>query len=218
MSPKSIAVRWDGVPPIDQNGIITVFEVLYVPLNTFGGVIGMQSQNTADMLYLLENLEEYVNYSISVRAYTSIGPGPYSDPIISQTLQDGKLFYHQLSSYRLCSFALTVPASPPSNVSAEVQSSTSIFVIWEAISLIDQNGVIIAYEVLYEPLQTFNGNITEQRVNTTNVSITLMNLEEFVSYSISVRGYTIVGPGNYSLPVIITTLEDGKFNYFYFIM
>lgn len=68
------------------------------------------------------------------------------------------------------------------------------------------------YEVLYEPLETFNGNITEQTINTTNRFITLMSLEEFVNYSISVRGYTIVGPGNYSVPVLVMTLEDGKFN------
>ena len=68
------------------------------------------------------------------------------------------------------------------------------------------------YEVLYEPLETFNGNITEQTINTTNHFITLMSLEEFVNYSISVRGYTIVGPGNYSVPVFVMTLEDGKFN------
>ena len=83
---------------------------------------------------------------------------------------------------------------------------------WEDILLIDQNGVFVTYEVLYEPLETFNGNITKQTVNTTNRFISLMDLEEFVNYSISVRGYTIVGPGNYSVPVLAMTLEDGKFN------
>ena len=67
------------------------------------------------------------------------------------------------------------------------------------------------YEVLYEPLETFNGNIAEQTVNTTNRFIILMGLEEFINYRTSVRGYTIVGPGNYSVPVIVKTLEDGKF-------
>lgn len=103
-----------------------------------------------------------------------------------------------------------VPASPPGNVSAEVQSSTSIMVTWEDIPLIDQNGVIVIYEVLYEPLETFNGNITEQTVNSTDLFINLMDLEEFINYSISVRGYTNVGPGNYSVPVLVMTLEDGK--------
>ena len=88
----SILVRWNDVPPVDQNGIITDYEVLYVQLETFGDVISMRVVNTSDMFYLLDNLEEYVNYTIQVRAFTSVGPGPYSDPIINQTLQDGKCF------------------------------------------------------------------------------------------------------------------------------
>ena len=31
------------------------------------------------------------NYSISVRAYTIVGPGPYSAGIVKQTLEDGKI-------------------------------------------------------------------------------------------------------------------------------
>ena len=68
------------------------------------------------------------------------------------------------------------------------------------------------YEVLYEPLETFNGTITEQKINTTNHFITLTGLEEFINYSISVRGFTVVGPGNYSVPLLVMTIEDGKFN------
>ena len=76
----------------------------------------------------------------------------------------------------------------------------------------------MVYEVLYEPLETFNGNITDQKINTTTQFITLMGLEEFTNYSISVRGYTIVGPGNYSVPVLVMTFEDGKFNIVHNIM
>ena len=90
VSSTSILVRWNDVPPIDQNGIITDYEVLYLPLETFGGTINIQIVNTSNMFLLLDNLEEYVNYTIQVRAFTSVGPGPFSDPITNQTLQDGK--------------------------------------------------------------------------------------------------------------------------------
>ena len=91
ISSTSILVRWNDIPPIDQNGIITNYEVLYVPVaETLGGVISMQIVNTSNMFHLLDNLEEHVEYTIQVRAFTSVGPGPYSDPIINQTLQDGK--------------------------------------------------------------------------------------------------------------------------------
>lgn len=85
-------------------------------------------------------------------------------------------------------------------------------VTWGNIPLIDQNGVIITYEVLYEPLETFCGNISEQRLNTTDLFVNLMDLEEFVNYSISIKGYTVVGPGNYSVPIVVRTSEASKFS------
>ena len=91
VSPTSISTVWEEIPPIDRNGIITVYEVLCVPLETFDGAISADIVNTTDLTYLLEGLQEYVSYNISVRAYTRIGSGPYSVPIDNQTLEAGKL-------------------------------------------------------------------------------------------------------------------------------
>ena len=76
--------------------------------------------------------------------------------------------------------------------------------------MFDQNGIIITYEVLYEPLETFGGEIETEAVNTTNTFITLSALQEFVGYNISVRAYTNAGPGPYSDIVTDMTPEDGK--------
>ena len=108
----------------------------------------------------------------------------------------------------------TVPASPPRNVNATVLSSTEIQVNWTEVLEIDQNGIITEYEVMYEPLMTFSGQITTLTVNTTNLYITLMDLEEYVEYNISVRAYTSVGPGPYSVGIVRRTFEDGKTTYF----
>lgn len=89
-SPTSILVTWENVSLIDQNGDIIDYEVEYRPLETFGGAIRVQFVNTSLLSYQLIDLEQFVDYNISVRAYTSVGPGPYSDPITEQTLQDGK--------------------------------------------------------------------------------------------------------------------------------
>ena len=90
-SSTTIIVTWDIIPPIDQNGVITMYEVLYEPLETFGGAIQTQTRNVSgtEMSVVLTNLEEFVNYSISVRAYTSVGEGPYSDEIREKTITDG---------------------------------------------------------------------------------------------------------------------------------
>ena len=42
------------------------------------------------MSVLLMDLEEYVNYTISVRVYTSVGPGPDSEPVTVLANEDGK--------------------------------------------------------------------------------------------------------------------------------
>ncbi len=105
-----------------------------------------------------------------------------------------------------------VPSSSPNNVTIISASSTSIGVMWEDVQEIDENGVIIAYEILYIPLETFNGRLVPELVNTSasNSSVTLNNLEEYVFYIISVRAYTSVGAGPFSPFVTQRTLEDSK--------
>ncbi len=89
MSSTEILVNWTDVLEIDQNGIITEYEVMYEPLMTFGGQLSTSTVNTTNFFTTLGGLEEFVNYSISVRAYTSVGPGPYSAGIAGMTLEDG---------------------------------------------------------------------------------------------------------------------------------
>ena len=93
---------------------------------------------------------------------------------------------------------------------ATATSPTTISVTWTEVDPIDQNGVIITYEVQYEPLQTFQGQINTNSVNTSNLSVNLTDLQEYVNYNITVRAYTVIGAGPYSDPVTILTLEDSK--------
>ena len=106
-------------------------------------------------------------------------------------------------------FSYPGPATPPQNVQANAASSTEIMVTWEEVLPIDQNGIITNYEVQYEPLQ-FMGSLDTMFVNTTDMAVNLTNLQEYVEYNISVRAYTIIGPGPYSDPVTERTLEDRK--------
>ena len=103
------------------------------------------------------------------------------------------------------------PSSPPSNVMATATSPTSIMVTWDVVPPIDQNGVITMYEVLYEPLETFNRAIMSNTttVDGTATAVNLTGLEEYVNYTISVRAYTSAGEGPYSTEIIESTAEDG---------
>jgi netrin-G3 ligand len=88
-------------------------------------------------------------------------------------------------------------------------SSTDIYVTWEEVPPIDRNGMITIYDVLYEPLETFEV-LTSNTVNTTNLSLVLVELHPFVSYNISLRAYTSIGGGPYSDSLLETTHEDRK--------
>ena len=106
LSSTKIEVSWEEVPAIDQNGIITMYEVQYEPLETFGNQIFTETvniTNTSMLNTILIDLEEYVEYNITVRAYTDVGPGPYSDPPITvRTMEDGIKTYFLLMFYSKC--------------------------------------------------------------------------------------------------------------------
>lgn len=108
--------------------------------------------------------------------------------------------------------SFTAPSGPPQNVKVMSLSSTSILVSWAELPIINRNGLIILYEILYEPCNTSDQFASYIR-NTTGLSVILMGLRPFVTYAISVRAYTIAGHGPYSAVHLNRTQEDGKHNY-----
>ena len=88
-SSTAILVMWDPVSEIDKNGIITQYEVEFNQ-STFNEIStsNLTTTNGSRQMVELEGLEEYVEYSVRVRAYTSVGHGPFSVAIASRTLED----------------------------------------------------------------------------------------------------------------------------------
>ena len=82
-------VTWDEIPGLDQNGIIINYEIQIESLEFPADIVSPLI--TASLSIAVTGLEEYVSYNISVRAYTSLGPGPYSDPVTKRTLEDGNV-------------------------------------------------------------------------------------------------------------------------------
>ena len=106
--------------------------------------------------------------------------------------------------------SFAAPSGYPQNVVPTTISSTEILVSWDEVPAIDQNGVIILYDVQYEPLMTFGGELMTMTMNTSNTSIVLGGLQEYVEYNITVRAYTSIGPGPFSPGVDNRTFEDGN--------
>ena len=91
-SSTAILVRWDTVPEIDRNGIVILYEVEFNQ-STFSEIStsNLTTTNGSVQVVQLEGLEEYVEYSLRVRAYTSVGPGPFSIAVVNRTLEDSEL-------------------------------------------------------------------------------------------------------------------------------
>ena len=89
ISSTAIRVSWNPVPLIDQNGVLTQYEVEYNQ-TTFSEVsmYNTTTVNSTTLMVDLTGLEEDVEYSIRVRAYTSVGAGPYSNVVMETTQED----------------------------------------------------------------------------------------------------------------------------------
>lgn len=103
LSSTSIEVMWVEVNPIDLNGVFTEYEVLYNPLRDFNGQISSSSDRTSFLNTTITGLQEFVNYNISVRAYTRRGNGPYSNAVDARTMEDGELHKSVLTVCLDCS-------------------------------------------------------------------------------------------------------------------
>ena len=86
-APTSVNISWNQLPNIDRNGVIITYEVQFswnmgnVQLDTiYANTSGASNQ------LVFNRLQECVQYSISVRAYTSQGHGPFSAAVLDSSL------------------------------------------------------------------------------------------------------------------------------------
>ena len=108
----------------------------------------------------------------------------------------------------LLTFFFTAPNAPPSNVQGHNSSSTSILVQWGDVPEAEQNGNILRYTVTYRALP--GGSDETEVVDAPTKQATLMGLNEYTNYSITVFASTSKGNGNVSRPIIVITDEDSK--------
>ena len=88
---QSVNVSWMMLQCQDFHGNIIMHEVRYTT-SDFGDSVDLALNTSSGNETSLQvvGLEEFTNYTIEVRAYTAVGPGPYSDSIYVQTLSDSK--------------------------------------------------------------------------------------------------------------------------------
>ncbi|NXL33971.1 PTPRD phosphatase, partial [Glaucidium brasilianum] len=198
-SSTSILVSWKPPPVEKQNGIITEYSIKYIGIDGEDvkphEILGISSDTTQ---YLLEQLEKWTEYRISVTAHTDVGPGPESLAVLIRTDED-------------------VPSGPPRKVEVEAVNSTAVKVSWRSPVPNKQHGQIRGYQVHYVRME--NGEPKGQPMlkdimladaqweydDTTEHEMIISGLQPETTYSFTVTAYTTKGDGARSKPKLVST-------------
>lgn len=100
-----------------------------------------------------------------------------------------------------------VPSGTPVNVRAMAVTSMTVQITWDPLPADQQNGPVLHYVALVMVEQTH----TSFTLNVTSTSTIIPNLHPAYEYSIKVAAVTVnIGP--FSMPLTITTTDDGELN------
>uniref|UniRef100_A0A8C1T6X3 Receptor-type tyrosine-protein phosphatase S n=1 Tax=Cyprinus carpio TaxID=7962 RepID=A0A8C1T6X3_CYPCA len=201
----SILVSWKPPPVELQNGIMTKYTVQYAATEGDDTSLNQVSDIPPEKFhYLLENLEKWTEYRVTVSAHTEAGEGPESLPQLIRTEED-------------------VPSGPPRKVEVEAVNSTCVKVLWRSPVPSRQHGQIRGYQVHY--VRMVNGEPVGHPVikdmliddaqweydDSAEHELVLTDLHAETMYSVTVAAYTTKGDGARSKPKLVTTTGAGRF-------
>lgn len=186
----AILVSWQPPPAESQNGVLDGYSIRYRALDSED----TEPKEVKDIppttnQILLEMLEKWTEYRITVVAHTKVGPGPESSPIIVRTDED-------------------VPSAPPRKVEVEVLNSTAIQVLWRSPVQNRQHGQIRGYQVHYVCMENGEAKGLPQIKDVMLADaqeMVITGLQPETAYSITVAAYTMKGDGARSKPRVVVT-------------
>ena len=239
LSPTKIRVNWTTFPMIDHNGNITSYEVqfnqsvairLFPPSDT---VVVPPNVFTV----VLTNLGPLLYYTVTVRAHTLIGPGPYNPDNATAETEPGRKFtgywdYHSLIScvqFVRCSLRhnfISIHTAPPAvlppprpspperpvDLPPDV-SEINVTIMWDPLSV--TGGTLQRYIVYLRALGIGNETTTRTRRQSDDDPLDncVMNINRIFSVPPDVTELSVsVGMFNKTLTVFMH-----KAPYFYFL-
>ncbi|XP_031715592.1 receptor-type tyrosine-protein phosphatase S isoform X4 [Anarrhichthys ocellatus] len=203
-SSTALLVSWRPPPLMSQNGVLAGYRVHYqvVGLSEGGSDDGEPLEEptvpATEEQVLLQRLEKWTQYRITVSAFTVIGPGPESEPLICRTDED-------------------VPGAPPRRVEVEVLNSTALKVMWRSLTPGKQHGQIRGYQVHYVRVENGESrgpphikdvmlaDAQWETDDTAEYEMVIGGLKPDTTYSITVAAYTTKGDGARSKPKLVVT-------------
>ncbi|XP_017277703.1 receptor-type tyrosine-protein phosphatase S isoform X5 [Kryptolebias marmoratus] len=176
---NNVMVRWEE--PEEPNGQVKGYRVYYTmdpsrPINEW------QIHNVQDsLLTTIQNLVTSETYTIQVLAFTSVGDGPFSDPVHVKVLHG-------------------VPGQPGKFKVGKV-TDTSIELTWEPVYNKEK---IIKYELLYRPVKF--GSVATLSFEPRN-SYTVEGLKANTEYSFSLAAMSNKGIGAFTNELVQRTSQ-----------
>lgn len=138
-----------------------------------------ETKITSEMETVLSGLQKYTNYTVEALAFTKMGDGKRSDPIVCSTSED-------------------VPQAP-SDIKVVASSLDSIMITWQP--PLRSNGFVKKYTVYMRRLDLSNEDVTKNIVTGSDYSFEAINLKNNRRYEFWVTASTNIGEGQ-STPVI----------------
>ncbi|XP_029970725.1 receptor-type tyrosine-protein phosphatase S isoform X12 [Salarias fasciatus] len=179
VSENTVMVRWEE--PEEPNGQVKGYRVYYTmdpsrPMNEW------QIHNVQDsVITTIQNLVTSETYTIQVLAFTSVGDGPFSDPVHVKVVRG-------------------VPGQPGKFRVGKV-TDTSIELTWESAYT---NEKIVNYELLYKPVKF--GDLEKLTFGPRN-SYTVEGLKANTEYSFSLAAISSKGIGAFTNELVQRTSQ-----------
>ncbi|XP_050675315.1 cell adhesion molecule Dscam2-like [Leptidea sinapis] len=135
---STIELAWQAPSQSSWNGELLGYTVWWwasADGSLSGGVnVGMEFATVRGQInkYVIEGLDHYTRYSVSVRAFNSAGAGPASTPVNTLTKE-------------------SVPSEGPRSVRCRAVSPQSLKVEWSPPPTHAHHGALLGYKLLYRP-------------------------------------------------------------------
>ena len=108
----------------------------------------------------------------------------------------------------VCVILFLEPSRGPGNVSSSEVNYTAYHITWVDLPREVANGIIILYQVrliLLESCTLLQSDLYST-FNSTTTDVFLTGFSLCSKHEVTVRGYTVAGPGPYSKPTVVQTL------------
>ncbi|KAG0721326.1 Tyrosine-protein phosphatase Lar [Chionoecetes opilio] len=174
-TPGTIVFTWDLPKPIKRNGVVTMYELQFSKNVILNNDFKHDKNVSDDTRIVFNALEENMDYTFKVRAWTSKGSGPYCETLHLHTEPD--------------------LVRAPMNLQGMATSESSIEIWWEPVP---SRGKVMGYQVFYTMSPVPDLDLWDQMKVPVTHSAELQNLERHAEYAIAVAARTGTGLGRLS--------------------